>query len=111
MADQHQPLSSALPWSALAERLPGLLKAQFAAYRRLLEADTGEGDGPREVTAWENARKAALAHLQSLIRVHDLVQAHLAQHPGDDSVDLSLLLAEVRRDLAEADDPPEGEGE
>jgi hypothetical protein len=109
MAEEHQPLPRTLPWSVLAERLPALLEAQFAAYRRLLQADSGEDEGPREVTAWENARKAALAHLQSLIRVHDLVQAHLAQHPDGDSVDLSLLLAEVRQDLAEADDPPEGE--
>jgi hypothetical protein len=95
--------SSSLPWSVLAERLPALLEAQFAAYRRLLHGDAVEDDGPREVAAWENARKAALAHLQSLIRVHDLVQSHLIQPSEQNTADLSSLLAEVRRDLADTD--------
>ncbi len=96
------------PWQALAERLPHLVQAQFAAYRRLAYADTGPEDGPRELVAWENARKAALAHLQALIRVYDLVQGQLARgaersDAGDPA--LSGLLSEVRQELSEqADD-------
>tara|TARA_R110002096_G_scaffold403018_1_gene600510 strand:- start:632 stop:964 length:333 start_codon:yes stop_codon:yes gene_type:complete len=97
MADNKDPP----PWPMLAERLPALLQAQFAAYRRLVGQTFSEDEGPREVTAWENARKAALAHLQALIRVHDLVQAHLADPLTQNDPDLSLLLANVRRDLAE----------
>ncbi len=108
-SDNHSTDQSLLPWSTLAERLPALLEAQFASYRRLLQADSGDDDGPREVTAWENARKASLAHLQSLIRLHDLVHAHLAEQPGQGAADLSLLLADVRRDLAAGEGVDEGE--
>lgn len=92
-------------WPALAERLPHLVEGQFAAYRRLAHAETGPDDGPRDVTAWENARKAALAHLQALIRVYDLVQAHIAvPAAGPAAVDAGLtdLLSDVRRELAAA---------
>jgi len=91
------------PWRSLAERLPTLVQGQFAAYRRLLRLETAEDDGPREVTAWENARKAALAHLQALIRVHDLVQARLtAGSGGSDQPDLERMLAGIRQELAES---------
>jgi hypothetical protein len=106
MADDDHPQ----PWPVLAERLPGLVHGQFAAYRRLAALETGEDDGPREVTAWENARKAALAHLQALIRIHDLVQAHLAAGEGAGSAELERMLASVRLDLANGDDAG-GEGE
>lgn len=96
------------PWPALAERLPGLVRAQFEAYRRLMTFETDDGDGPREVTAWENARKAALAHLQALIRVHDLVQARLGREAAGGTSDLERMLADVRRELAETE---AGEGE
>ena len=101
-------------WPALAERLPQLVEAQFAAYRRLAYADTGPEDGPREMVAWENARKASLAHLQALIRVYDLVHGHLAQavEQTDGAPDgLAGLLAEVRQELAEsADDEGDFDG-
>lgn len=98
------------PWFALAERLPHLVEAQFAAYRRLAHADTGPEDGPREMVAWENARKAALAHLQALIRVYDLVHGHLSQPAArEDGAESGLagLLAEVRQELAETADDEE----
>ncbi len=91
------------PWPALAENLPGLVRGQFAAYRRLVALGGDDGDGAREVTAWENARKAALAHLQALIRVHDMVQACLGRE-GSDAGDLERMLADVRRELAEGED-------
>ncbi len=96
------------PWPALAESLPGLVRSQFAAYRRLMTFETDDGDGPREVTAWENARKAALAHLQALIRLHDLVQAHLGREAAGGSGELERMLADVRRELVETE---AGEGE
>lgn len=96
MVDDTRPI----PWSALAERLPTLLEAQFANYRRLAAIEPVGDDSPRELTAWENARKAALAHLQSLIRVHDLVQARLSLQADDNELDVRRLLAEVRLDLA-----------
>jgi|GEM_PF-6612034 len=107
MADDDLPHP---PWPALAQRLPGLVHGQFAAYRRLMMLETGEDDGPREVTAWENARKAALAHLQALIRVHDLVQAHLASGNASDTAELDRLLAGVRLDLAGGSGEGEEEG-
>lgn len=94
-------------WSALAQRLPRLVEGQFAAYRRLALAETSPDDGPRDVTAWENARKAALAHLQALIRIYDLVQAHIAPPAGEAAVPdagLAGILADVRRELVEAAD-------
>ena len=103
-------MTEPLPWLGLAERLPHLVEAQFHAYRRLAHADAGPEDGPRELVAWENARKAALAHLQALIRVYDLVQAHLGQTPeraGSAAPNLNELLADVRRELASADDGEE----
>lgn len=103
------------PWPALAERLPQLVEAQFAAYRRLAYADTGPEDGPRELVAWENARKAALAHLQALIRIYDLVQGQLARGAGPSEAGepaLTGLLAEVRQELAaQADDDGKFHGE
>jgi len=94
-------------WPAFAERLPRLLEAQFAAYRRLAHTETGPDDGPRDVAAWENARKAALAHLQALIRIYDLVQTHVgeARPPvGENEPDIGDLLLEVRQELAGASD-------
>lgn len=102
------------PWPTLAERLPFLVEAQFAAYRRLAHADTGPEDGPREMVAWENARKAALAHLQALIRVYDLVQGHLVQaveQANGADAGLAGLLAEVRQELAETTGDEEEFGE
>ncbi|MCA8929509.1 MAG: hypothetical protein KDC18_15705 [Alphaproteobacteria bacterium] len=96
------------PWQSLAARLPTLVHGQFALYRRLMRLETAEDDGPREVTAWENARKAALAHLQALIRVHDLVQARLTATGGSEPPDLDRMLAGIREELAESRD---GEGE
>ncbi len=107
-------MSETAPWPALAERLPYLVEAQFTAYRRLAHADTGPEDGPREMVAWENARKAALAHLQALIRVYDLVNGHLMQAasgPHADGVELSGLLAEVRHELAQSAGDDEEFGE
>lgn len=103
-----------VPWPALAERLPYMVEAQFAAYRRLCHADTGPEDGPRELVAWENARKAALAHLQALIRVYDLVQGHLVQAAGlaeNDAAGTNLagLLSEVRQELSEQVDDDDEE--
>jgi len=106
MADDGYPH----PWPALAESLPGLVRSQFAAYRRLMTFETGDEDGPREVTAWENARKAALAHLQALIRVHDLVQAHLGREGAGSAGELERMLADVRQELAETETEG-GEGE
>lgn len=96
------PSSLPSPWPALAERIPALVQDQFGAYRRLMALDAGEGEGPREVTAWENARKAALGHLQALIRLYDLVQAHLGRADGGGELDRMLadVLAGVRRELA-----------
>jgi hypothetical protein len=106
-------MTETTPWDALADRLPLLVEAQFAAYRRLAHADNGAADGPREIIAWENARKAALAHLQALIRVYDLVHARLGASVPDTAAGaagdgLALLLSEVRRELdAHPDDDPD----
>lgn len=98
------------PWLSLAERLPPLVEQQFGAYRRLAYADTGPEDGPRELVAWENARKAALGHLQALIRVYDLVHGHLAQSAPatNHEPDLARLLSEVRNELSAEEDEDEG---
>lgn len=99
------------PWLGLAERLPQLVESQFAAYRRLAHADTGPEDGPRELVAWENARKAALGHLQALIRVYDLVHGRLAgaaEGQAAGGPDVSQLLTDVRRELS-ADEDEDGE--
>lgn len=98
------------PWLSLAERLPPLVEQQFAAYRRLAYADTGPEDGPRELVAWENARKAALGHLQALIRVYDLVHGHLGQNSPAAAAepDLARMLSDVRSELSAEDDADEG---
>jgi hypothetical protein len=101
-------------WLSLADRLPDLVEDQFSAYRRLMLAEGGMDDGPRDVIARENARKAALAHLQALIRVYDLVQGRLAaetEPSARDERSLPGLLAEVRRELAGAPDDDEEFGE
>lgn len=107
-------MAETAPWPALAERMPYLVEVQFAAYRRLAHADIGPEDGPREVVAWENARKAALAHLQALIRVYDLVNGHLADSADTEegaAPEVADLLAEVRQELAQTTDGDEEFGE
>ena len=99
------------PWAALAARLPAMVQAQFDAYRRLVEWQIPEEDGPRELTQWENARKAALAHLQSLIRIHDLVQVRsLEVAAEDESPELAQLLSAVRQELSTGSADERGEG-
>lgn len=90
---------SADTWASLASRLPSMIQNQFAAYRRLVDLKIYEEDGPKELTAWENARKAALSHLQTLIRVHDLVQSRVGSSVKNDGLDLDALLQAVRDDL------------
>ena len=106
-------MSEVSPWVGLAERLPHLVEAQFAAYRRLAHTETGPEDGPRELVAWENARKSALGHLQALIRLYDLVSRQIV-HPDSapDGWDPALagVLAEIRQELANTDDGEENLG-
>ena len=107
------PMTELSPWVGLAERLPHLVEAQFAAYRRLAHTETGPEDGPRELVAWENARKSALAHLQALIRIYDLVSRHIEQDdsPADAwNPALTSVLADIRQELAEADNAEEDFG-
>ncbi len=95
-------------WQALDQRLPQLIEEQFAAYRRLAHTLIGPEDGPRDLVAWENAKKAALGHLQALIRIYSAVQSQLAtnvKEPGAGQNDLFALLADVRRELEDSDEP------
>lgn len=106
-------MSEVTPWPGLAERLPLLVESQFAAYRRLVHTETEPEDGPRELAAWENARKAALGHLQALIRIYDLVCGRIAQEAGQGSgwdPALAGVLADIRQELVAVDDGEEDFG-
>lgn len=103
-------MSEPSPWLGLAEHLPYLVESQFAAYRRLAHTEILPEDGPRELVAWENARKAALSHLQALIRVYDLVSGHITQEEGQAGgwdPALAGVLADIRQELAATDDGEE----
>lgn len=66
---------------------------------------------PADIKAWEDARKAAVQHLQALIRAGQM--AGIAAGPLDDvdTLDIARLLQAAERDVANAGTGPSEAGE
>lgn len=89
----------------LLEKLPDMLDAAIAAYQRI--AETGETDDPKSFAAAQTGAKAALAHIDQIIK---LAEATLEKEEGEKGVEndqVQALIQSAR--IAMASDRVEGE--
>lgn len=66
---------------------------------------------PADIKAWEDARKAAVQHLQALIRARQMAGAAEGRLGGGDGLDLVRLLQEAEADVANAGSGSEAQGQ
>jgi hypothetical protein len=80
----------------IARALPDMLRGALAAYVDAVGA--GDADAAKDAAARHTAGKAAVAHIEALVRL-----ARWAQESGDGAAGdaaLDSLIAEAQRDLA-----------
>ncbi len=84
----------------LARAVPDLIRAALADYRRLAAAGAEDVADAKAVAARHAACKAAVAHIESLIRLARWAQDEAADQTAPD---LDALVAEARAGLAARD--------
>lgn len=84
----------------LQSALPDRIRAALAAYHRFTADDPP--DDPKSFAAWHAAAKAALAHVEGLVKLMRWAQAEADAAGGEENSD--ALLEQARGALARLDD-------
>ncbi|MCR9221984.1 MAG: hypothetical protein NXI21_17310 [Alphaproteobacteria bacterium] len=82
----------------LAARLPDMLDAAISAYQRIATHDGGED--PKRFAAAQSGAKAALAHIEQLIALAEVVIRDAPASRAEEAAAAERLVAEARAALA-----------
>ncbi len=94
----------------LAKRLPEMLTLALEAYDRITSQPTAED--PKTFTAQQGGAKAALAHMEALLKMaHSVMETPEAKDEPSAIGELAGLVARAREAVHDSSDLPEEEGD